>query len=108
MVFPQVKGGAGTGTRTPNRPITSRVRYQLRHAGGPVEDTGSTTATPRLVVSRGACCGGQVVEDDDALGVGVVGTVPGMPSRPKLGRGGRTLLTRSVTRAFKSLVIASA
>ncbi len=26
--------GAGTGTRTPNRPITSRVRYQLRHAGG--------------------------------------------------------------------------
>jgi hypothetical protein len=23
------------GTRTPNRPITSRVRYQLRHAGTP-------------------------------------------------------------------------
>src|SRR3954452_14226463 len=26
--------GADGGTRTPNRPITSRVRYQLRHAGG--------------------------------------------------------------------------
>jgi hypothetical protein len=25
--------GAGEGTRTPNLPITSRMRYQLRHAG---------------------------------------------------------------------------
>jgi hypothetical protein len=28
------KYGAGAGTRTRNRPITSRVRCQLRHAGG--------------------------------------------------------------------------
>jgi hypothetical protein len=27
------EGGADEGTRTPNRPITSRVRCQLRHAG---------------------------------------------------------------------------
>ena len=28
--------GADGGTRTRNRPITSRVRYQLRHVGVPL------------------------------------------------------------------------
>jgi hypothetical protein len=29
----ELRWRAGEGTRTPNRPITSRVRCQLRHAG---------------------------------------------------------------------------
>ena len=33
LAFAQIRWGAGEGTRTPNRPITSRVRCQLRHAG---------------------------------------------------------------------------
>jgi integrase len=40
--FPQARKRAGTGTRTRNLPITSRVRYQLRHAGrAPSLPTGS-------------------------------------------------------------------
>jgi hypothetical protein len=48
--------GADGGTRTPNRPITSRVRYQLRHAGGhgttsrdKSRDTGPADRLPPVV-----------------------------------------------------------
>lgn len=41
---PAGQRGAGTGTRTPNRPITSRVRYQLRHAGGTLGTLAGTTS----------------------------------------------------------------
>jgi hypothetical protein len=39
--------GADAGTRTRNRPITSRVRYQLRHVG-----TVPTDLTPTQPVDR--------------------------------------------------------
>ena len=43
------ESGADEGTRTPNRPITSRVRYQLRHVG---EDPAPSPGT-RI---GSACC----------------------------------------------------
>lgn len=58
-VKPQVRGGADGEIRTPNRPITSRVRCQLRHAGRPA---GSVSRIRRDQGSRAGRGRGRAVE----------------------------------------------